>query len=70
MSVKLFHQHGCPMCRAVKMSLDKKRISYEESDDIDEMKALGIMHTPVLSVDGKLLSGRDIMAWINGAEVR
>lgn len=67
-NVILFTQDGCPQCRMVHILLDKKHISYTENKDIEAMKALGIAHTPALSVDGKILQGKEIFNYINGAK--
>lgn len=68
MRVKLYHQPGCPMCKAAMMMMDKKGIEYDESEDVDEMRSLGLSHTPALKVGDEILTGRDIMAWISKSE--
>ena len=64
MEIILYTQEGCPMCKAVELQLKKTNIEYIINKNVDEMKALGINHTPVLSVDGNLLTGKDILTWI------
>ncbi len=45
--------------------LDKTGIEYQENQDVDVMKSKGIDHTPALEVEGKILKGKEIFAWIN-----
>ena len=61
----LYTQNGCPQCKMVHMMMDKYNIKYEECQDLDKMRELGIVHTPTLSVDNKLLVGKELMNWIN-----
>lgn len=63
--IKLYSQPSCGMCRTIHMMLDKKGIEYEECQDLQVMKEIGINHTPTLDVDGVLLSGREILDYIN-----
>lgn len=56
------------MCRAVHMLLDRKGIGYEECQDIGEMSSKGIVHTPLLEVDGIRYEGKEIYDWINKAQ--
>ena len=60
----LYSQPGCPQCKMVHMMLDKEGIQYEECQDYDEMQKVGIQHTPALNVDGNILMGRDLFAYI------
>ena len=64
MKIILYSQEGCPMCKAVELQLKKTNIEYTINKNIEEMKKLEISHTPVLSVDGELLAGKDILTWI------
>lgn len=60
--VILYTTH-CPMCKALKMKLDKCNIQYEECDDIQLMISKGFNRAPVLEVDGKALSVKEAMKW-------
>lgn len=42
------------------MTLKKKNIPYIECTDVEEMKSKGITTVPVLSIDGKLISGKEL----------
>ena len=67
-NIILYHQHTCPQCRMVEMLLKKKNIEYTLVDDLEEMKKLGIIHTPTLSVNGNLKVGKPIIDYINSLE--
>lgn len=60
----LYTQQGCPQCKMVHMMLDRKGIVYDERQDLDEMRVLGISHTPALFVDNMILVGKQLMLWI------
>ena len=59
-NVILYHQETCPQCKMVEMLLKKNNIEYISNKDIDEMTKLGINHTPTLSVNGELKTGKEI----------
>ena len=61
----LYHQSGCGMCATVERMLKLKNVEYTSVTDMAEMSAKGISHTPVLSVDGKLLMGKEIIDWLH-----
>lgn len=67
MQIKLYTTH-CPQCKGVEMLLKNKKIEYNECTNIDEIKELGIQQVPVLSVDGKLLKGKEIYEWIHSVK--
>lgn len=60
----ILYSTGCPQCNALKKILDSKKISYEVHSDIAEMKGLGILSVPYLSVDGELKNFAESMAWV------
>lgn len=61
----LFTQPGCGQCKMIHTLMDKKKIKYEESQDLDKLKAAGGDHTPTLEVDGKLYVGQELFKFIN-----
>lgn len=63
-SIKLYSSTSCPKCRMLKMTLQAKDIEYEEITDVDVMTSLKIRNLPMLSVNGKLMSLKEAMAWI------
>lgn len=64
----ILYSNGCPRCRVLEQKLDLKNIEYEKHSDIDEMMDMGIMSTPVLSVDGNILQFKEANDWINEQE--
>lgn len=66
MKVIFYHTLTCPQCKAVEMMLKKEKIEYESCTDLDTMIARGLQHTPILEVEGNLLSGKEIFDWIRG----
>ena len=55
----------CPKCKVLEKKLKQKNISYEEETDIEKMKELGIITSPVLFVNGKYLQFSDAVKFIN-----
>ena len=66
MSVILYHQDGCGMCRAVEMKLKEKGIQYESCKDIDLMIQKGVQGTPTIEVDGQRYYKKECLDWIRG----
>ena len=64
MNIKLYTTH-CPQCKVLEMKLAKKGIQYEECDDVEKMKQIGIKAAPALEVDGDLLSFKQAINWVN-----
>lgn len=64
MKVILYSTH-CPVCKGVEMKLNKRKISYELNTDEEEMKILGLVTAPALSVDGELKIGKKIHEFID-----
>lgn len=69
MEVILYTTH-CPRCNVLKAKLDKKRISYNENNSVDEMLALGIQSAPALKVDKDLMDFSSAIKWVDSQEVR
>lgn len=51
-SITLYSSPTCPMCKMLKMELDKRNIEYNHVNDVDELLRIGITHPPVLEVNG------------------
>lgn len=64
----ILYSNGCPRCRVLEQKLDLKNIEYSICDNVDEMIDMGLMSTPVLSVDGKMYQFKEANDWINGQE--
>ena len=60
-NVILYHQHGCGMCATVERMLKLKNVNFVSVTDIEEMRAKGITHTPILVVNGEELIGKAII---------
>lgn len=63
--ITLYSQPGCPQCHMVHTLLDKKNIKYEECQDTNKMRAIGIQHTPTIDTGTELLTGKAMMNFIN-----
>ena len=63
-SIKLYSSASCPKCRMLKMALQTKDIEYEEITDVNVMTSLKIRNLPMLSINGKLMTLKEAMAWI------
>ena len=61
--IVLYSNH-CPLCNALKDQLDAKKITYTEENDINKMIELGIVRTPMLGVDDKLLTYKEALQWL------
>ena len=46
----IFTTPTCPKCRIIKMKLEKKGIFFEECQDVEYMKSLGINGVPVVGI--------------------
>jgi len=63
--ITIFTQPTCGQCRMVKMLLKQKGIEYVAVEDVDKMRDCGVTHTPtLLTNDGKLLTGQEMIGWI------
>lgn len=60
--VILYTTH-CPMCKALRMKLDKNGIKYDICEDVEIMMQKGFKHAPVLEVDGNPLTTKEAMKW-------
>ena len=67
MEIKLYSTH-CPQCKALEAKLNKKAISYEVCDDVNEMKELGFKAAPMLKVDDKIFNFSEAIKWVNSYE--
>lgn len=64
-NVILYHQDTCPQCKMVEMLLKNNNIEYTSNKNISDMEKLNINHTPTLSVNGELKTGKEIFNYIN-----
>lgn len=61
----LYSSKTCPMCKGLKMKLNKKGIEYETCEDTDFILSKGIKHIPALEIDGKILDSASSIKWVN-----
>ena len=64
MKIILYSTH-CPVCKGVEMKLKARKIPYELNTNEEEMKNLGLVSAPALSVDGELKVGKKIHEFID-----
>ena len=65
--IKFYTQNNCPQCRMVSNLLKSKKIQYQECQDIETMKKIGLSHTPAIEVGDTLLQGKEMFQYINEA---
>lgn len=63
-SITLYSSPTCPICKMIKMELDKKGLEYKYVDDVDVLLSLGITHAPVLEVNGTRLVATEARKWV------
>jgi len=64
MSKIILYSNGCPNCKLLKDYLDKKGVSYEENNSVEDMVAKGFDHVPMLEVDGEIYEFNDALMLI------
>lgn len=62
--VILYSTPGCPMCSTLKHLLDSKKIIYVDIEDVEVIKAAGLVHVPVLIVKNQSLNFKEALQWI------
>lgn len=65
----ILYSNNCPRCKVLKQKLDAKTVDYTEENSVEKMLAMGIEQTPVLSVNGSLLSYNEAIKWAAKSEV-
>ena len=67
-TVILYTTH-CPMCKQLERQLGLKGIEFEECEDQDKMRELGLRYAPALQVNGgELMNFQDAIKWIKTHE--
>lgn len=64
-SIILYSSPTCPICKMIKMQLQAKGITFQETHDTDELASKGYRGLPVLFVDGKFLTAPEIKEWLH-----
>ena len=65
----ILYSTGCPKCSVLTKKLNYLGVEYAVSEDMDEMKALGLKAAPALSVDGVLMDFAESMRWVREQEM-
>lgn len=65
MNITVYSTKSCPRCTGLKKQLDEKKIPYSVCEDEELMLSKGISSIPVIEVDGKLLSSKESVQWVN-----
>lgn len=68
--VKVYSMPGCPMCRMVKLMLDKEKIPYTDCQDQEKAKELGITKFPQVLYEGTLYGAKDFIDKIKKGEIK
>lgn len=55
----ILYSTGCPQCNILKEMLQKKNIIFQIEDNIEEIKKLGFLSLPMLSVDEKIFNFKE-----------
>jgi len=66
-NIILYSTH-CPNCKYLEQLLEKKRITYQEINDITEMRQRGFMSVPILDVDGRIMTFEEAKQWVEEKE--
>ena len=61
--IKMYSTH-CPKCKVLAMKLAQKNIEFEEIDDLDEMRSIGLKSAPALRIDEQILDFNAAIAWV------
>ena len=59
----ILHTTGCAKCKVLKRKLDDAGVHYDINEDVAEMRALGLLSAPALSVDGEILDFSAACRW-------
>ena len=54
----------CPKCKILQEKLDMKGVTYQKVSDVEIMKQKGFMSTPMLEVDGNIMTYLEAINWI------
>lgn len=55
----------CPNCNVLEKKMQMRNIPFIICDDMEEMKRLGILSAPILSVNGELKTFANALRWVN-----
>ena len=55
---------GCPQCKVLEKMLNDKGITYGVVNDEQVMIDMGFTSAPMLTIDGKVYTFKEAMAWL------
>ncbi len=61
--ITMYSTH-CPKCKVLSMKLAQKGIEFEEVDDMEEMRRIGLKSAPALKIEGNILDFNKAIEWI------
>ena len=59
----IFYSTHCPQCMVLEKKLKSKKIEYEEVNDVNLMIKKGFLTSPLLEVDGKVMTFKEAFAF-------
>lgn len=64
MSDIILFSTGCSKCKMLKSLLDRNKIPFKESDDVQQLIDRGFTSVPVLLVDDKYMKYNEAVEWV------
>ena len=65
MTQVVMYTTNCPKCRVLESKLKDRNIVFSKVTDVEEMRKLGYLSVPKLSVDGKVMDFTEAIQWVN-----
>lgn len=65
--ITLYSTH-CPKCNVLEKKLNIKKLEYTLVEDEDLMVEKGFLSAPMLEVDGKVMTFKDAIDWLENLE--
>lgn len=65
--ITLYSTH-CPKCNVLEKKLNIKKLKYTLVEDEDLMVEKGFLSAPMLEVDGKVMTFKDAIDWLENLE--
>ena len=65
MTQVIIYTTNCPKCRVLESKLKDRNIVFSKVTDVEEMRKLGYLSVPKLSVDGKVMDFTEAIQWVN-----
>ena len=65
--ITLYSTH-CPKCNVLEKKLNIKKLKYTLVEDEDLMVEKGFLSAPMLEVDGKIMTFKEAIDWVDAYE--